>query len=446
MKSLKRILFVLFFFFPVFSMAEIVPVTILHTNDLHAHLLPDENGKGGVAAISAYLKAVKADRKNLLILDAGDLVTGTPVSTLFSGTPMFEIYNTMPYDAVTLGNHEFDHGWGHIARFLEIARFPVLSANIRLPEGRLITGQAAKRFQIGNLTVDVVGLTAPGLDQLTAPRGWQGLKIEQAAPALKAYLAGLQSQPDVLVVLSHLGVSDDEALAEAVPEIDVIVGGHSHTVLQEARRVGDTLIVQAGSYGRYIGQMEVWVDSARDAITDCKSWLVPVDASVYGEDAETAEVVERWERRVRDQVDVRIGTNPAPKDRETLRLIISEILKQTYHADFGYQNPEGTRADLPAGPILKRHIWTMLPFDNKVAVMTVQRDQLRILDLTAPAGDSRETFTVATNSYIAEKAQAQYHLPAEKAGIREEVLRELIIDYVQKHGNLEMPSVVTEGK
>lgn len=446
MKSLRTWLWIVIFFFPVFVSAEVLPLTLLHTNDLHAHLLPDENGKGGVAAISAYLKAVKADRKNLLILDAGDLVTGTPVSTLFSGTPLFEIYNTMPYDAVTLGNHEFDHGWEHIARFLEIARFPVLSANIRLPEGQLITGQAGKRFQIGNLTVEVVGLTAPGLDQLTAPRGWQGLKIEQAVPALKAYLAGLPSQPDLLVVLSHLGVSDDEALAEAVPEIDVIVGGHSHTVLEQARRVGDTLIVQAGSYGRYIGQLELWVDSARDAITARKSWLVPVDASVYGEDAETTEVVERWERRVRDQVDVQIGTNPTLKDRETLRLIISEILKQAYHADFGYQNPGGTRADLPAGPILKRHIWTMLPFDNTVAVMTVKRDQLKILDLSAPAGDARETFTVATNSYIAEKAQAQYNLSAEQAGIREEVLRELIIDYVQKHGNLEMPAAVGEGK
>lgn len=446
MKSLKTMLLALILCLPFFGMAEVVPLTLLHTNDLHAHLLPDENGKGGAAAISAYLKAVKADCENLLILDAGDLVTGTPVSTLFAGTPVFEVYNTMPYDAVVLGNHEFDHGWGHVARFLEIARFPVLSANIRLPEGRLITGQAAKRFQIGILTVDVVGLTAPGLDQLTAPRGWQGLKIEQAAPALKAYLAGLQSQPDLLIVLSHLGVSDDEALAEAVPEIDIIVGGHSHTVLQEARRVGDTLIVQAGSYGRYIGQMELWVDSTRDAITASKSWLVPVDASVYGEDPETAEVVERWEGRVRDQVDVQIGTNPTPKDREALRRIISEILKQTYRADFGYQNPGGTRADLPSGPILKRHIWTMLPFDNTAAVMTVQRNQLKILDLAAPAGDARETFTVATNSYIAEKARVQYHLPAEQIDMREDVLRELVIDYVQKQGNLEMPSAMEEGK
>ncbi len=156
MKSLKTMLLALILCLPFFGMAEVVPLTLLHTNDLHAHLLPDENGKGGAAAISAYLKAVKADCENLLILDAGDLVTGTPVSTLFAGTPVFEVYNTMPYDAVVLGNHEFDHGWGHVARFLEIARFPVLSANIRLPEGRLITGQAAKRFQIGILTVDVV--------------------------------------------------------------------------------------------------------------------------------------------------------------------------------------------------------------------------------------------------------------------------------------------------
>ncbi len=160
----------------------------------------------------------------------------------------------------------------------------------------------------------------------------------------------------------------------------------------------------------------------------------------------TAEVVERWEGRVRDQVDVQIGTNPTPKDREALRRIISEILKQTYRADFGYQNPGGTRADLPSGPILKRHIWTMLPFDNTAAVMTVQRNQLKILDLAAPAGDARETFTVATNSYIAEKARVQYHLPAEQIDMREDVLRELVIDYVQKQGNLEMPSAMEEGK
>src|SRR5580658_2765339 len=120
---------------------DVRPLTILHSNDLHAHLLPDDQGLGGFAYLATAVREQRALSAASLYLNAGDLVQGTPVSTLFQGLPIYEIANHLGFDVSTLGNHEFDYGWQRIRDFIEAAKFPIVSANVVDDSGALLTGK-----------------------------------------------------------------------------------------------------------------------------------------------------------------------------------------------------------------------------------------------------------------------------------------------------------------
>src|SRR5258708_19194166 len=119
--------------------AQTKPLTILHSNDLHAHLLPDDHDQGGFARLATAVQREKANCAACLYLNAGDLVQGTPVSTLFHGTPVYEIANLLGIDASTLGNHEFDYGWRRVQEFVRIAHFPLRSGNVVDAAGKSLT-------------------------------------------------------------------------------------------------------------------------------------------------------------------------------------------------------------------------------------------------------------------------------------------------------------------
>ena len=122
-------------------------VTILHTNDLHARLLPSDRGDGGFAQMAAAIRRERENCSSCLLLNAGDLVQGTPVSTIFRGVPVYEIANLFGFDAATLGNHEFDYGWQTTTRFLKLARYPTVTANIVDESGKLLAQKAVRNSE-----------------------------------------------------------------------------------------------------------------------------------------------------------------------------------------------------------------------------------------------------------------------------------------------------------
>lgn len=420
---------------------KIERLTILHTNDFHARLLPEE-GRGGAAVISAILKKIQAESENVLILDAGDLITGAPVSTLFLGSPIFEVYNTMPYDAVVLGNHEFDHGWSQISEFLRIAEFPLLAANVRMPDGELITGKAVHKTTRGNLRIGIIGILMQNLQDFTQRIAWEGLILEDPAEVVRRHLEELRPEVDLIIVLSHHGYDADVALAQAIPGIDIIVGGHSHTRLEQPKQVGDTLVVQAGQYGEWVGRLELAIDLEQKRIIESRGELIPTEKATWGKDPDTAAIVDKWEARVREIVDVPIGENAEELNREQLRLIIGEIYRNTFETDFGHQNSGGVRTTLPAGTIIKRQIWNMLPFGNEMVIVHLDRDQLLDYGLTPDAQDFRNLFSVTTNSYVAEKMIADYQLPPERVNYTGKLDRDIVIDFISKHHAMVMPKTV----
>lgn len=403
-------------------------VLLLHTNDVHAHMLPDDKGRGGWAAIATLIRREKQGRRDVLVVDAGDMTQGTPVSTIFHGTPIFQVMNAVGYDLAALGNHEFDNGTAYTREFRSIADFPLLSANA-LEHGELVADAPTALFDVDGVRVGIIGLTTS--DAVFQP----GVSFLLPEDVVRKYVPELDAQADVIVALSHLGVERDRALAAATEGIDVIVGGHSHTVLERPERVGDTWIVQAGSYGRHLGRLELVVDLATEDVlsVDARLIAVPGDAAP---DPATAAVIDAWESRVRDEMDVRIGRNPREQSIPELAEHIERIWRDAYRADFAYQNPGGTRDYLPAGDILVRHIWNAMPFDNTLVVLELEPQQVRALIPKAEFAQPRELYSLVTNSYVAARLKGTFRLGPERWHAIETSWRQPIVDYVRLHGHL----------
>lgn len=256
-----------------------VHLIILHTNDTHSRIDPIETdasknpGKGGVlrrgALISQIRAQAKADGAEVLLLDAGDFVQGTPYFNLYHGKVEVEMMNRLGYDAVTLGNHEFDRGIPALAKMLSAARFPIVCSNYVF-DGTPMQGltQPYLKLRKGDLQI---GIVSAGIDlkNLITPRNRQGLVHLDAVQQADAYAKRLKEEGcDIVICLSHLGFSSkglcDIELANNTSYIDVIIGGHSHTYLKAARPYENlqgrqVWVSQMGKDGVYVGRMDMMI-------------------------------------------------------------------------------------------------------------------------------------------------------------------------------------------
>ena len=411
-------------------------VLLLHTNDTETRLVADRDGEGGMARIGGVVDRARAERPDVLLLDAGDAVTGTPASSLFEGRPVFHVMSEMGYDAMALGNHEFDHGFARIADYRRIATFPLLAANLVGPDGGLLADAAYEVIDVDGVRVGVIGVITPDTPRMTIGGATTGCAFEAAEAALARLVPEVEKRADLVVVLSHLGHDEDRELAAAVPGIDVIVGGHSHTELAEPDVVGGTLIVQAGHMGKRLGRLELTVDLRTGTVARYDGRLIRVDARLP-ESARVRSAVAVWEGRVAEAVDVLIGAADRDLGKPELRRATGEIYRRVLGADLGYQNPGGVRATIAAGPIRIRDVWYVLPFENTLVTVRVRGGALpswakeRIGRV-----EPDRIYTVATNSYVADHPEQYFPGGVESVRDSGREMRGAVIDWVREHGGL----------
>ena len=253
--------------------ADLIKLTILHTNDMHSHIHPLTNGRnkglGGMAQRATLIKRLRQENEHVLLLDAGDIFQGTPYFNMYGGELEFKLMSEMKYDAATIGNHDFDNGLDGIFKKLPHAKFPFLCANYDFSDS-LLSGQFEpyKVFKKGSIKIGVfgIGIELNGL----VPKSLYGNTIYHD-PIRKSnhYANHLKNELgcDLVICLSHLGFNykgqkiDDINLAENTNNIDLIIGGHTHTFLnQPISKINpqkkEVLIAQVGWAGIKIGKID----------------------------------------------------------------------------------------------------------------------------------------------------------------------------------------------
>lgn len=249
-------------------------LVILHTNDTHSQIEVVRSGKGigkgGVHQRAEFFAKIKAENENVLILDAGDYNQGTPYFTVFKGDLEVQVMNELGYEVVTLGNHEFDNGLDELARRLRNAKYTTVCANYDFTDTPL--KDIIKPYVVierGGLKIGIFGITTD-LKTLVAKQNIKGMVYEDAYEVTDAMALKLRKELgcDLVIVLTHIGYSgypnqlSDINLAQKTENVDIIIGGHSHTFLKSEKiyknRAGkDVVIVQAGAQGEYVGCLEI---------------------------------------------------------------------------------------------------------------------------------------------------------------------------------------------
>lgn len=429
---------VLFFFtFCVFP-DRIETLTVVHTNDLHAYLQPD-TGRAGFARIAAFFKKIRREKKNVIILDAGDCITGTPVSAFYKGIPVFDVMALMGYDVQVLGNHEFDWGYKQINEFKKRVSYPIICANAYSPEGQLIADSPYVNLNINGIKVSVIGIISEITADETKKSGNIGVKFLSEIETAEKLVPQLKNKCDFLIMLTHIGLENDKLLADAVKGINLIVGGHSHSLLKTPYITGDTYIVQAGCNGRYVGVATVKINITTRKVLNF-TYRVYRPSDLPQPDKNVERLVDKWENEVTRKVDYKIGIATHTLSPVEMKALIQKILKEKADTDFGYYNHGGIRDKIYKGAITARRIWNIEPFGNTIVIATIQGKNiggvlLRSLREKQFKIIPDKYYTVATNNYVGERPGRFIGKPSkiDKTGFS---VRQTIIDYIKNKGSL----------
>lgn len=254
--------------FTGFQTAEVSAqrLTVLHTNDTHSHMDPERDGRGGVIERAVFIDSVRtADgRRNVLLLDAGDWDQGSSYFTILNGDLEVEVLNAMGYDALVLGNHEFDNGIDELARRVKAIKGDVLCCNYDFSEFKL--GKYVKPYAVyrrGGYKIGVVGLLC-NVGSVVAADISEKLVFQDPVEAAGKWATYLKEKKhcDLVIVLSHMGYKEDCVFVSKSRNIDLVVGGHSHTDLRGPTMVNDldgnpVPVVQDYRWGTYVGRISI---------------------------------------------------------------------------------------------------------------------------------------------------------------------------------------------
>lgn len=371
-------------------------ITILHTNDIHASFLPHEaywirsNPKpliGGFNELAFAIDSMRHARKTTLLLDAGDIMTGNPITDRVykgaEGGALIEMMNLIGYEGQTPGNHDFDISYANFLKLKTIAQYPVFSANlIDEKSGLPVTGKEYVIVEKDGLRIGMFGLMSQDFYELVNVNNTKGVKLLPPVETAKKLIALLEPQTDLLIAVTHEGVTDDSVLAMETKGIDVIVGGHSHTRLRKPKYVNGVIIVQAGSNAENLGILDLTADKNHHVVR----WKGELHQLWYNPNRGATVVsalVDSFKTEITNEYSEVIGTLASPwnaGDGETAEgYFLADAQRDAANADIGFMNNGGIRKRLIPGPITKQDLFEVLPFRNILTKFTVTGKQLRAM-------------------------------------------------------------------
>ncbi|MBR3734813.1 MAG: bifunctional metallophosphatase/5'-nucleotidase, partial [Lachnospiraceae bacterium] len=373
-------------------MKTLKKLTLLHSNDMHGDFLAeqiDDELVGGVGLLSGYINKVRQEEKNVLYAIAGDMFCGSIIDSEFHGVSTIQIMNMLAPDIVTVGNHEVDYGVAHLLFLEKCAEFPIINANLYIKTNHTRLFDPYHVIEIDGMKILFIGV----LTEITLMKCKKDelvgtfVTLEDAAKEVgKICNAYNATDVDMTVLLTHIGLEEDKKLAEMLDlawGVDVIIGGHSHSFMDEPVVVNGIPIVQAGTGTDQIGRFDMMIDTDTNSI-DSYTWTpVPINASTCPRDASIEEVI----RTYKDTTDEKYGriitkfvrklTAPSHIEETEIGNLFADLLKDSLGVDI-FLVASGSFRVKELGPVVtKGDFDECFPFDDRAHLLYWTGAQLR---------------------------------------------------------------------
>lgn len=471
----------------VFSFAQedqATIITVLHTNDIHGRVEAADADGMGYAKMATLIKEARATNPNTLLLDGGDTLHGLPIATMVEGESIIEIMNRLGFDAMAAGNHDFNYGQERLVELAGMAEFPILAANVYKEDGsRLLQSHIIK--EMNGIKVAIFGLATPETLFKSHPKGVVGLSFKDPVESAKEMVALLKEEADVIIAIGHLGIDQESVdtsikVAENVEGIHLFVDGHSHTVLETGMVVGDTLIVSAGEYSKYLGVVDLKVKDGvvveKTARLISKEEVAEVEAD--GETGDLITTIKGAQDAILNQV---IGKTEVPlegerqvvrKGESNLGNLLTDAFLEVTGADIAMTNGGGIRASMAQGDLTRGDIVKAFPFGNIIETVRIKGSAVKAMlelgtdaypelkggfphvagmtytiDLNKPVGDRivdilvggqpldmEKEYILATNDFLAAGGDG-YTMLAEAPSVRTYMaMDEALLEYIKSRG------------
>jgi len=423
-----------------FPDGEFLKVVTIFTNDIHGGIDRSEASfinpdfppmLGGGAVAGRYIMQKRQEAKEngwgFLLIDAGDFYQGTPLGTLSEGEAVIEYMNTVQYDVLTVGNHDFDNGWKNLKRLSEIAEFPFLAANLyRQSTGELaefVEPYIIKEYQ--GIKIGIIGATLSSTPSMSFPEHVEDLDFKTEIEALEKYLPEVKAQGvHTVILLTHTWLAYDpeigyrdmmkklsegepitnssaQEIAHNIPGIDVIFSGHLHKGFYEPWEdpVNHTLIFQNYANGSNLGHVNFYIHrktgtlAGYDFVNDAGA-IFTLFEDDFLPDTNIAKQIDYWVQKAEAGFDEVIGSATAPISRSgsgesPMGNLTVDAMRISANADIAFSNYGGVRADISAGPITPRRIFSVMPFGNRIVAVKVRGSFLKALVEDRVSGTSR---------------------------------------------------------
>jgi len=393
--------------------ADRVRITLLGTTDLHGNIFPvdyytNQPANRGLAKIATLVRQVRSEEKNVLLLDSGDTIQGTPLAYYFARkdtskmNPTIAAMNALGYDAMAVGNHEFNFGLDVLWKAKREAKFPWLAANIRQMYSfgnRFFEPYIIKN--VGGVRVAIVGFITPGVPRWEIPANYRSYEFELIPDAAKRVIPEVRKKADLVVAIVHSGLERDPqtgqsysdqmenenavgALAEQVPGIDVILFGHSHRELP-TKLINGVLLVQARNWGQSLARVDVEMERSAGGwkVALKRSTVIPVTDAVAA-DAEIVKLAQAYHETTEKYLDTPVATSSKALDASTARYEDHPFVDQIHKVQMEYGKADVSlatmffsRLQIPAGQVTLRQVAGLYIYENTLYTVEMNGKQLR---------------------------------------------------------------------
>ncbi|MDQ4123502.1 MAG: bifunctional metallophosphatase/5'-nucleotidase [Acidobacteriota bacterium] len=482
------------------AFAQTKDVTILYTNDFHsafdpipAYWLEGSPKLGGAAQLTTYINQIRAREKAVFLFDTGDMFTGQ-LSFLTKGEALMEMMMSMKYDAMAIGNHEFDYGADNFEKQMNRVPFPILGANIFYKGTKNRYSRPYTIIEKDGMRLGVIGIIGIDARSVALPSGITHLDFADPIPIVRESVKELKPHVDLIVVLAHQGKTgpmqtdaenrpevqrdfdEDIRLTTEVEGIDVFVGGHAHRGIEKpfVNPKTGTLIVQTYGYGTRLGYLKLKLDGKK--VVSHQGELLKVWSDKFKPDEEVARKIAHYKKLTAPQIGVVQGVlkNRLVRDynrESSLGNFVADVLREVTNADVGMTNAGGLRADLPAGEVTNGDVYDALPFVNSLVIcemtgrqikevleqgFSLERGMIQVsglmakYDLSKPIGsrlvsleingktaDEAKVYRIATNSFVAQGGDLYQTFLQTKQTDAGGLLSEVVMKYLQQRKVIE---------